>query len=135
VSAVLAGAASAVDAIAGAMVTRFVVDDALTLELRRGDGFAASVRIDGALAYRGPRGGFEACVETGMPVIGPLFRHLFERILESRVEEGGALSLRFADATLAALPHPHAVAWRVVAADGRTAACLEDGRVVVGGAP
>ena len=131
----LAGLPDAIAEIAGAMVTRFIVDDALLLELRRGDGFAASVRCDGAIAYRGPHGSFEVSAETGMPAVGPLFRHLFERIEDAVVATDGTLTLRFADATLSALPHPHAVAWKIATADGREVTCLEDGRVVVGGGP
>ena len=117
------------------MVTRFIVEDALSLELRRADGFAASVRCDGVIAYRGPHGGFEVNAETGMSAVGPLFRHLFERIEDAVVAADGTLTLRFADATLSALPHPHAVAWKIATADGREVTCLEDGRVVVGGGP
>ena len=125
------GAPDGLAGLAGAMLTRIAVDDSLTLQLRGADGLSCALRVDGALRYTGADGAaFEACVETQAERIGPLFVHLFERIDAIEIEQDGALLLRFRGAGLRALPHAHAMAWKISASNGFEAACLEDGRVV-----
>lgn len=125
------GTSDVFGSLAGAMLTRIAVDDSLTLDLRRADGLSCTVRLDGNLRYTGASGAsFEACIESQAERIGPLFTHLFERVDAVEIQANGALCLRFGHAELQALPHAHALAWKVSTSGGFAAACLEDGRVV-----
>jgi hypothetical protein len=120
----------ALAALAGCMVTRFVVDDALTIGLNAA-GREASLRIDGEGELE--RGGavHRFSPDADPTGIGPVLGLLHRRVAAVALEAGGRLALRFdGGATLAALPDEHAVSWRVEHAGGASAACLAEGKVV-----
>jgi hypothetical protein len=121
---------AALEALAGCMVTRFVIDDALSLALHAPDR-EATLRIDGEgrLEQAGAVHAFSP--DTDPRALGPVLALLHERVAVVVVGTDGELALEFASgARLRALPDEHNVAWSVQVAGGGSAACLAEGKVV-----
>lgn len=120
----------ALAALRGCMVTRFVVDDALTVVVHAA-GREASLRIDGEGVLERDGAAHRFSPDADPAGLGPVLGLLHRRVADVALEPGGRLELRFDRATtLAALPDEHAVSWRVEVAGGAAAACLAEGKVV-----
>lgn len=120
----------AVAALRGCMVTRFVLDDALTIALRAA-GREASLRIDGAglLERTGSTHRFSPDADPGS--VAPVLALLHARVREVTLAADGSLALDFDGGDrLVALADEHAVSWTVQLTGGASAACLAEGRVV-----
>lgn len=123
------GLPAALAGLRGGTLTRFVVDDALTLVLR-GAGREASVRIDGRgrLTRSGQAQAFSPDQDPG--AAGPVLRLLHERVREVRLGDDGTLTLVFGEGSeLALLPEDHHIAWAVTCG-ASSAACIAEGKVV-----
>ncbi len=121
------------DAIAGlrgCRVTRFVIDDSLTLALH-GPGREVLVRIDGE--GRLERGGqaYRFSPDEDPAGLAPLLSLMSVRLESPCVAADGSLQLHFEDgARLTALPDDHQVSWSVRILGGASACCIAEGKVV-----
>lgn len=121
---------AALAVLAGFSVIRVAVDDALTLTLQ-GVGGEATLRLDGEVLLQSDSAAARFCVDTDPSAAGPALGLLQRRVRRLRLEENGTLHIEW-DGTLrlSALAHDHQVSWQVRAADGSSATCLAEGRVV-----
>lgn len=120
---------AALEGLRGCTVTRFVVDDALTLGLHARDR-EASVRIDGSgrLLRDGRELRFSADADPAG--LGPVLGLLHERVRDVRLDDDGTLGLVFVcGAELALQPEEHNIAW-AVRCGAASAACIAEGRIV-----
>lgn len=120
---------AALEALRGCTVTRFVVDDALTLALQSA-GREASVRIDGSgrLLRDGKVLGFSP--DTDPASLGPVLGLLHERVAGVTLAPDGTLAMAFAGgARLELLSEDHHIAWAVTCGTA-SAACIAEGKVV-----
>lgn len=124
---------AALAALRGAMVTRFIVDDSLTIVLHAA-GREATLRIDGegVLIRAGAEQRFSPDAEPAG--LAPVLSLLHARVLAIALEPDGRLELAFDGGDrLAALPDHHGVSWSVRSCEGASAigaACIAEGRVV-----
>jgi hypothetical protein len=138
----LAAAASAggtLADLAGATVTRFTVDDALTLHCRRADGLTGSVRCDGVAELHHPGGLARVSPDQDPASCGPALSLLHRRIAGVQVEADGSLAIAFQDpggtgaaTKLLVRADEQAVSWAVSLSNGFAAHCLAEGRVLTG---
>jgi hypothetical protein len=121
---------AALEALAGSMVTRFVIDDALSLALHSA-GREVALRIDGngRLEHAGTVHAFSP--DADPRALGPVLALLHERVASVVLGTDGELALEFTGgARLCALPDEHNVAWTVQVTGGGSVSCLAEGKVV-----
>jgi hypothetical protein len=124
------GLPEALAALRGCMAMRFIVDDALTVAFHAA-GREARLRIDGEGVLERGGGAHRFSPDADPAGLGPVLALMHRRVADVTLDAGGRLELSFdGGATLAVLPHEHAVSWRVEAAGGASAACLAEGKVV-----
>lgn len=138
----LAAAASAggtLADLAGATVTRFTVDDALTLHCRRADGLSGSIRCDGVAELHRADGVARVSPDQDPASCGPALALLHHRVAAAQVQEDGSLALSFhalsgsgAGPRLVVHADEQAVSWAVSLSNGFAAHCLAEGRVLTG---
>jgi hypothetical protein len=120
----------AVATLCGCRVARLVIDDSLTLVLQ-GKGREATLRIDGAGHFTRGGASHRFSADEDPAGLAPLLSLLGARVQAILLADDGGLEVRFEnDAGLRALPDEHQVSWTVRASDGRSAACLAEGKVV-----
>lgn len=120
---------AALDGLRGCTVTRFVVDDALTLGLQARER-EASVRIDGSGRLLRDGRELRFSPDADPAGLGPVLGLLHERVREVRLDDDGTLGLVFGcGAELALLPEDHNIAW-AVRCGLASAACIAEGKVV-----
>lgn len=125
-----AGMPVALAALTGCVVIRLALDDALTLTLQ-GAGREAVVRIDGDAELRAGEQAARFCVDADPRAAAPALAMLHRRVRRTVLAADGTLTLECdGDLRLAALPHDHQIGWTVRLADGASATCLAEGRVV-----
>lgn len=121
------------DALAGlrnGIVTRFVIDDALTIAVHA-PGREMSLRIDavGQLEHGDVAHRFSPDADPAS--VAPVLALLHQRVVEVVLDSDGRLELRFdGGASLSVFPDDHNLSWMVQSASGASAACLAEGRVV-----
>lgn len=121
---------AALAALGGCRVTRFVIDDSLTLALQAA-GRDATLRIDGP--GRLERGGEAISFAPDQDPAGlaPVLALLNARVAAVALAPDGRLDLEFdGGARLVALPEDHHVSWSVQVSGGASASCIAEGRVV-----
>ncbi len=125
--------------LAGAMVTRFTVDDALTLHCRRADGLSGTIRCDGVTEFHHAGGEARVSPDEDPASCGPALALLHRRIGAVQVESDGSLCIAFPDAAggtpsrLVVRADEQSVSWAVKLSNGFAAHCLAEGRVLTGG--
>lgn len=121
---------AALAALRGCAVTRFMVDDALTLVLQAA-GRAVELRIDGAGTLAGAGGELRFSPDADPAGLAPVLALMNGGVADVALHADGRLELRFRDGrVLAALPEDHHVAWAVRSSCGASASCIAEGRVV-----
>lgn len=117
----------------GYTVTRFQVDDSVTLFLRSGAAGEGRLRIDGPADFQAAGGKRSRIAVEEDPVsAGPLFAVLFARVQTAMLDETGALVIGFGGgARLTLASDEHFVAWDLTLDTGYRAVCLADGDVLV----
>lgn len=121
---------AALAALRGCAVTRFVVDDSLTLILQAG-GRLVDLRIDGAGTLAGAGGELRFSPDTDPAGLAPVLALMNAGVADVTLHADGRLALRFRDdRVLVALPEDHHVAWSVRSSCGASASCIAEGRVV-----
>lgn len=117
-------------ALRGCRVTRFVVDDSLTLTLQ-GPGRQLAVRIDGEGRLQRNGQSHRFSPDEDPAGLAPLLSLMNARLDSASVAADGVLELRFEHgAALTALPHDHQVSWSVRIPGGGSASCIAEGKVV-----
>lgn len=125
--------------LAGAMVTRFTVDDALTLHCRRADGLSGTIRCDGVAELHHPDGVARVSPDQDPASCGPALALLHRRVGGLQVEPDGSLAIAFPAPDgapawrLVVRADEQAVSWAVSLSNGFAAHCLAEGRVLTGG--
>jgi hypothetical protein len=125
----------ALAALRGCAVTRFIVDDSLTLVMQAA-GRDASLRIDGeGLLERAGVPALRISPDADPAGLAPVLALLNARVTDVALGVDGRLELRFEGGTrLAALPADHHVSWSVQSSATGTgdssASCIAEGRVV-----
>lgn len=125
----------ALAALTGCAVTRFIVDDSLTVVLQAA-GREAALRIDGEGVFERRDGPALRISPDADPAgLAPVLALLNARIAGVALDADGRLELRFeGGARLAALPADHHVSWSVRVsgkdAGGASASCIAEGKVV-----
>ncbi len=120
----------ALAALSGCRVTRFVIDDSLTLALQAA-GREVTLRIDGE--GRLERGGepHRFAPDADPAGLAPVLSLLNARVAAVAVSADGRLELKFdGGARLAALPDDHQISWSVRVSGGASASCIAEGKVV-----
>jgi hypothetical protein len=121
---------AALAAMRGCAVTRFVVDDSLTLVLQSA-GCAVELRIDGQGLLTGASGELRFSPDMDPSGLAPVLGLMNASVAEVSLQTDGRLALDFRDGRrLAALPEDHHVAWSVRSTCGASASCIAEGRVV-----
>jgi hypothetical protein len=115
----------------GASVTRFVIDDALALHCRRADGLSGVIRCDGEVVTSGALGTHRFAMDRDPAGCAPALRLLYARITSLAIEPDGSLVAAFGESALRVQADPHQVGWSVSVANGFSAHCLAEGRVIV----
>lgn len=120
---------AAVAALAGTMVTRFVIDDSLTVVCAAA-GREVRLRIDGVGRLERAGRVVDFAPDADPAGLAPVLALLHERVHAVSIAADGALALECAGARLVALGDEHAVSWAVSASDGSSATCIAEGKVV-----
>lgn len=120
----------ALGALRGCMVTRFIIDDALTL-VAHAAGREAVLRIDGEGTVERAGAAQRFAPDADPAGLGPTLSLLHARIEAVELGADGRLALAFAGgARLVAFPDEHNVSWSVRVSGGARASCIAEGRVV-----
>jgi len=120
----------ALAALRGCTVTRFIVDDALTLTLQSA-GREATLRIDGEGRMVHGDAAHRFSPDADAAGLAPVLSLRNARVAEVRLDTDGRLELGFVGgARLSALPDEHTVSWSVQISGGASASCIAEGKVV-----
>ncbi len=124
----------ALAALRGCRVTRFVIDDSLTLAFAAA-GRTASLRIDGAGRLERGAEAQAFSPDAGAAGLAPVLALMNARVASAALAADGSVELAFdGGARLVALPDEHQVSWSAQAAvqgEGEaSASCIAEGRVV-----
>ena len=123
------GSPEAVMAMQGAVLTRLIIDDSLTLTLR-GGGRELTLRIDVAGQIEGPSGSLAFDPDTNPSSLGQFAPLLFHAVQACGLEESGELRFQINGSVVRIPPDPHQVSWSLSTSDGPKASCLAEGYVV-----
>lgn len=120
----------ALAALRGCRVTRFIIDDSLTLALGAA-GREAVLRIDGEGRFERDGHSHRFSPDEDPAGLAPILSLMNARVDAVSLAADGTLQLRFEDgAQLLALPDDHHVTWSARILGGGSAACIAEGKVV-----